>query len=277
MSWFRRRPITPLPGEQLGRACTEDAVIAEARTLPRFPTVVADVLQGRVPLSRYALQAELEIDPVLADELKTAWRVGPLERLLSIMPPEIVFERLVEVACLRYADAMSPPLQREGRNRRHRHAVAVAGASRALAREAGADPMIAQAAFLTGAVHLIGVHALELYVRNHWTHAAERLARGDMGIEACAESVECCPWRVGGALLKERDLPDAVWRAVSGQGLRGGDASTARLRQARRCAHLAGFPPVTGDAPTQPAPAAGIAAAVEAVRHMDRLRDARMV
>ncbi len=277
MSWFRRRPLTPLPDEQLGEACTEDAVIAEARTLPRFPTVVADVLQGRALLSRYALQVELETDPALADELKTAWRVGPLERLLSIMPPEIVFERLVEVACVRYADALAPPLQREARNRRRRHAVAVAGASRALARDAGADPMIAQAAFLTGAVHLVGVHALELYVRNHWPQAAERLARGDLGIEACAESVGCCPWRVGGALLKDRDLPDAVWRAVAGQGLRAGGASTVRLRQARRCAHLAGFSPVTGDAPTQPAPAVGIAGAVEAVRHVDRLRDARMV
>lgn len=277
MPWFRRRPLTPLPEEPLGPEGHEAAVLTEASSLPEFPGVVVDLLDGRVAADRVALQVALETAPALADALKTAWRVGPLDRLLDIMPAEIVFERLIELACLRFDEQLAAPACRERRRRRWKHSVAVAGAARALTRDAGGTSVEAQQAFVAGALHLIGVHAFDEYARTRWPQEADRLSRSDSGISGCAESVGCCHWRVGGALLKARGLPEPVWQAVARQGRRGGGTAAGRLRQARRCAHLAGFPPVTGDAPTQPAPVIGIQAAGEAVRHMMRLQESRLV
>ncbi len=275
MSWFQRRPLTPLPDEQIGQRHLA-AVLAEAHPLPGLPGIVLDLLSGRVEVSRVGLQAALECDPTLTAELMTAWRMQPLERLLQFMPPEIVFERLVEVACLHHAESLGIPLSGGPRQQRWRHLVAVAGAARALSRD-GADNRHPQRAFVAGALHLFGIYAIEHYVRNHWPGAAERLAHGERGIADIAGSIGCCPWQVGGTLLQERGLPDSVWQAVVMQGRRGGSPLADLLRSARRCAHLAGYPPTTADATTQPAPVAGIHGAGEAVRQMKRLQLSRSV
>jgi HD-like signal output (HDOD) protein len=272
MSWFQRRPITPLPQEQTADRHLS-AVLTEAQSLPGLPSVVVDLLNDRVEVSRIGLQAALESDPVLTAELTTAWRVQPLERLLQFMPPEIVFDRLVEIACLRHADSLGTPLSRGPRQQRWRHLVAVAGAARVLSRNSD-DARGPQRAFVAGAMHLFGIYAVEHYIRNHWPGA---LAQGQPGIADCAESIGCCHWQVGGALLQARGLPESIWRAVASQGRRAAGPLADLLASARRCAQLAGYPAVIGETTTQPAPLAGIQGAGEAVRQMKRLQASQLV
>ena len=126
MTWFRRRPMTPLPRDPANPSGHERAIIAEARALTRLPSVVIDLLHVH-RLDRYTVQAALESDPRLSADVQAAWGGGPWERLLAVIPVPRILDRVLEVAVLRRAELVAAPLEPIARRHRSRHLIATAG------------------------------------------------------------------------------------------------------------------------------------------------------
>ncbi len=231
MAVQRHRANTPLPAEAKGFGAHEEAARAAGRTLPELPWVLIELLGG--PARAEGVVAALEAHPSLGEAVAASFGKRGTRGLWALAPDDVV-DRVADVGVRAFLASLPPPLDGSGGRLRTDLLLETAAVARQLARTDGVDRRAQRDAWLAGALHLLGVVGFEAYLRAHWPSLADRLATGAGELEACGVSLGCSVWRLGGALLASRGLPESVWRPVAAQ--EGGSASAIgeRLLRARR-------------------------------------------
>ncbi len=278
MTSFVRPSLTP-PGGMfallLGRDDPLLPMLGSAPS-PLLPTVVVDLLRSRVAPAPAALQAALESDRALHAAAECALalddpRSSALARAIGRWGVEHVVDRVLEAALVRQTlhrgaarVAGTGPMLR-------RHLWACAGAARAMAQAEGAAPATVREAQTAAALHRVGADTFEAYVRLLGHPLVHRLAHDDLDLEREAALLGVPLHRLAARVLQEATLPRGVWAPLWGQGEPRPTVEAQRLAQARRAAHLAGYPADGDVRSVPPVPGEGVAGASEAVERAERL------
>ncbi len=277
MTPFVRSSLTPPHGMYaLGERDDPLEPLLASAPSPLLPDVVIDLLRGRIDPGPEALQAALESDPALREATCAALalddpRASTVARGLARWGAEHVTDRMLEAALVRRtlhrgagrAAGTGPMLRR--------HLWACAGAARALAQAEGLPPAAAREAQAAAALHRVGVETFEAHVRLFGPTLSHRLARDDLDLEIKAERQGVCVHRLAARVLLGAGLPRKVSMAVSWQGEPRHCIEALRLGQARRAAHLAGFPADGCLRSLPPVPGEGAVGASEAAERGERL------
>lgn len=277
MPSFVRSPLTPPRGMYaLGeRDDPLDALLGSAPS-PLLPAVIVDLLRGRISASAEALQAALESDRALLAATDCALalddpRTASVARALGRWGVEHVMDRMLEAALVRRTLDRGPGRTAGTGPMLRRHLWACAGAARAIARAEGSAPAAVHEAQTAAALHRVGVETYEAHVSFFGPPLTHRLTRDELDLEVRAERLGVCVHRLAARVLQGAGLPRRVSMAVSWQGEPRHCLEALRLGQARRAAHLAGFPADGRLRSVPPVPGEGVAGASEAVERAERL------
>ncbi|MCB9534805.1 MAG: hypothetical protein H6704_00890 [Myxococcales bacterium] len=277
MTPFVRSSLTPPHGMYaLGERDDPLDALLPAAPSPLLPDVVIDLLRGRIAAGAEGLQAALESDPALREATCIALglddpRTSSVARGLARWGVEHVTDRMLEAALVRRT------LQRGGGRPAgtgpmlRRHLWGCAGAARALARAEGLPPAAVREAQVAAALHRVGIETFEAHVRLFGPTLTHRLTRDDLDLEVKAERQGVCVHRLAARVLLGAGLPRRVSTAVAWQGEPRRCVEALRLGQARRAAHLAGFPADGPQRSVPSVPGEGVAGASEAVDRGERL------